>query len=101
MPLAHLHVYMCKCAMFTRFNGSGSWLDLIHVRVYMHVISVVDASISIVSLLTDGDVVLVVVAVQCTETTRERTTNLEHVTGRRLSLFWRTLWNSHGGREKN
>ena len=37
--------------MFTRFNGSGSWLDLIHVRVYMHVISVVDASISIVSLL--------------------------------------------------
>ena len=51
-------------------------------------------------LQTDGDVVLVVVAVQCTETTRERTTNLEHVTGRRLSLFWRTLWNSHGGREK-
>ena len=28
------------------------------------------------------------------------TTNLEHVTARRLSLFWRTLWNSHGGREK-
>ena len=43
---------------------------------------------------------VVVAAVQCTETTRERTTNLEHVTGRRLSLFWRTLWNSHGGREK-
>ena len=43
--------------MFTRFNGSGSWLDLIQVRVrvYMHVISVVDglrhASISILSLL--------------------------------------------------
>jgi hypothetical protein len=51
MPLAHMSSIYSLCFFIlipnvqklTRFNGSGWWLDLIHVRVctYMHAISVV------------------------------------------------------------